>query len=252
MPVSSTDAFRAMIERLLPFVAPVLVYPLEDSGVENWIPAGGSAILVSTEQNRFLITAYHIVCEIDTLRTQREIVVLLGGTSTAPIDISNWPILAHDDFVDICTIQVPPEFEAEELQKTFFVLDRWPLTQAEKGDHVLIMGYPAAHRQGYERTINARILPICDFVTDVGPRRFTIADENEGREILINPDSLAFPTHVGGMSGSPVFRVSGDTTPHFVGVLVEASDGLRGACFCSHAHFLFPSGQLDFTRIPPR
>lgn len=252
MPISSADALRALIERLLPFVAPVLVYPLEDSGVENWIPAGGSAILVSTDQNRFLITADHIVCKIDALRTQREIVVLLGGTSTAPIDISDWPILAHDDFVDICIIQVPPEFEAEELKKTFFVLDRWPPTQAQKGDHVLIMGYPAAHREGYETTINARILPIYDLVTDVGPRRFTIADENEGREILINPDSLAFPKHVGGMSGSPVFRVSGDTTPDFVGVLVEASDGLRGAYFCSHAHFLLPSGQLDFTRIPPR
>ena len=252
MPISSADALRALIERLLPFVAPVLVYPLEDSGVENWIPAGGSAILVSTDQNRFLITADHIVCKIDALRTQREIVVLLGGTSTAPIDISDWPILAHDDFVDICTIQVPPEFEAEELKKTFFVLDIWPPTQAEEGDQVIIMGYPAAHRQGYERTINTRILPICDFVTDVGPRRFTIADENEGRRILINPDSLIFPRHLGGMSGSPVFRVSDKTMPDFVGVFSESGDGFRGAYFCSHAHFLLPSGQLDFTRIPPR
>jgi hypothetical protein len=241
MPVSSTDALRTLIERLLPFVAPVLVYPLEDSGVENWIPAGGSAILVSTDQNRFLITADHIVCKIDALRTQREIVVLLGGTSTAPIDISNWPTLAHDDFVDICTIQVPPEFEAEELRKTFFVLDRWPPTQAEKGDQVIIMGYPAAHRQGYERTINTRILPIC-----------TIADENEGRTTPINPDSLAFPTHLGGMSGSPVFKVSDKTIPDFVGIFSEGSDGFRGAYFCSHAHFLLPSGHLDFTRIPPR
>jgi len=251
MPVSSVDALRTLIEHLLPFVAPVLVYPQEASGVENWI-TGGSAILVRTEQNRFLITADHFVRKIHTLRTQRKIVVLLGGTSTAPIDISNWPTLAYDDFVDICTIQVPPEFEAEELKKTFFVLDRWPPTQAEKGDHVLIMGYPAAHRQGYETTINARILPICDFVTDVGPRRFTIADESEAREILINPDSLAFPTHLGGMSGSPVFKVSDNTIPDFVGVFSEGSDGFRGAYFCSHAHFLLPSGQLDFTKIPPR
>jgi hypothetical protein len=78
------------------------------------------------------------------------------------------------------------------------------------------MGYPATHRQGYETTINARILPICDFATDVGPRRFTIADESEGRRILINPESLTFPTHVGGMSGSPVFKVSDNTIPDFV------------------------------------
>lgn len=251
MSFSSADTLRPLIESLLPFVAPILVYPLEASGVEEWI-TGGSAILISTGQNRFLVTADHIAREIDALRTQCEVVVLLGGTSTAPIDISNWPTLAHDDFVDTCTIQVPPEFEEEELRKTFFALDKWPPTQAQKGDLVLIMGYPAAHREGCGTTINARILPICDRVTDVGPKRFIIADENEEREILINPDGLAFPTCVGEMSGSPVFRVSGDAFPDFVGVFLEGSDGFRGAYLCSHAHFLLPSGQLDFTRMPPR
>jgi hypothetical protein len=251
MSVNSVDAFRSQIERLLPFVAPLLVCPLVDPGVEGWI-TGGSVILVRTEQNRFLITADHFVHEMEIIRGQRDIVVLLGGASTAPIDISNWPILARDDHVDICTFQVPHEFEAEELNKAFFVIDRWPPTQAEQGDQVLIMGYPAAHRHGFERTINARILPLGDFVTHVGPRRFTIADENEQREILINPDKLAFPPHLGGMSGSPVFRVSSSTFPEFVGVLVEGGDGFRGACFCSHAYFLLPSGKLDITRIPPR
>lgn len=251
MAFNSKNALRVAIECLLPFVAPILVYPLEDTGVEDWI-TGGSVLLVSTEQNRFLITADHIVREIGVLKTQRDIVVLLGGASTAPIDISDWPILAQDDSVDICTIQVPPEFDADYLNKTFFVLDNWPPTQAKKGDHVIIMGYPAAHRCGYDMTINTRILPICDFVTDVGPRRFTVADENEGRVIIINPDNLSFPTHLGGMSGSPIFRISENALPDFVGIFSEGSDGLRGAYFCSHASFLLPSGELDFTRIPPR
>jgi hypothetical protein len=245
------DALRRQIEGLLPFVAPVLVYPLAGPGVENWI-TGGTALLASTEQNRFLLTAEHFVREIDILRTRGEIVVLLGGTSSAPIEISHWPILARDDFIDICTIQVPTEFEADELNKSFFDLDKWPPNLAKKGDQAIILGFPAAHRQGHEKMINTRVLPISDFVTDVGPRRFTIADENEEREILINPDNLVFPTHLGGMSGSPVFRTADNTRPELLGVFSEGSDGLRGAYFCSHAQFLLPNGQLDFTRIPPR
>ena len=72
------------------------------------------------------------------------------------------------------------------------------------------------------------------------------------REILINPDNLDFPTHLGGMSGSPVFKVRGNAYPEFLGVFSEGSDGIRGAYFCSHAQFLLPDGKLDFTRIPPR
>jgi hypothetical protein len=251
MPFNSVDELRAQIERLLPFVAPVLVYPRADVGVQEWL-TGGSALFVSSGQNRFLITADHFVREIENIREQREIVVLLGGASAAPIDISNWTFLAKDASIDICTIQIPPEFNAEELNKSFLAIDQWPRPLARKGDHILIIGYPAAHRQGHEMTINARILPISDFVTDVGPRRFTVADEKDEREILINPDRLTFPTHLGGMSGSPVFDVSNTTHAEFIGVFSEGSDGLRGAYFCSHAIFLLPSGRLDLAKIPPR
>lgn len=251
MSINSIEALRSQIELLLPFVAPILVYPRLVSGIAEWI-TGGSAILVRTGQNRFLITADHVVREIVALKEQRDIVVLLGGVSTPPIDISDWPVIARNDHIDICTLQVPSEFEEDELNRESFVIDRWPPNRAEQGEQVLIMGYPAAHRHGFESTINARVLPICDFVTDVGPRRFTMVDENNEREILINPNNLAFPTHLGGMSGSPVFRVSGSTFPEFVGVFVEGSDGLRGAYFCSHAYFLLPTGKLDNTSMPPR
>lgn len=244
------DALRDQIERLLPFVAPVLVYPRTNPGIENWI-TGGTALRAHTGQSRFLITADHFVHAINNLRVKREVVVLLG-TNSALIEISDWPIIAHDDFVDICTIQVPSDSEAGDLNKSFFDLDKWPPSLAEKGDQALILGFPAAHRHGREKMINTRVLPIFDFVTDVGSRRFTIADENEHREILVNPDNLDVPTHLGGMSGSPVFKVRDNAYPELLGVLSEGSDGLRGAYFCSHAQFLLPDGKLDFTRIPPR
>ena len=245
-----SDAQRNQIERLLPFVVPILVYPRANPGVENWI-TGGTALLAHTDQSRFLITADHVVHEIIDLRAKQEIVVILGINSGF-IEISDWPIIAHDDFVDICTIQVPSDSEADGLNKSLFDLEKWPPSFAQRDDQALMLGFPDAHRYGYEKTINTRVLPIFDFVTDVGPRRFTIADENEQREILVNPDNLDFPTHLGGMSGSPVFKIRDNTHPELLGVLSEASDGMRGANFCSYAQFLLPDGKLDFTRIPPR
>ena len=116
---------------------------------------------------------------------------------------------------------------------------------------MIIVGYPAAHRAASGVTINTRCLPIQDFVTDVGPRRFTVADEQQTREVAINPDGLSFPEHVGGMSGSPVFKIQDSEKPMLLGVFSEGSDGLRGTYFCSHTHFLTPDGHIDHSRLPP-
>jgi hypothetical protein len=244
------DALKKHVEYLLPFVVPILVYPRVNPGLKNWI-TGGTGLLAHTRQNRFLITADHVINEIRTLRESREIVVLIGRKS-AFTEISNWPIVAHDDFIDICTLQVPSDFEAGDLNKEFFDLEKWPPSFAQKGDQALMLGFPAAHRIAHEDKINTRVLPILDLVTDVGPRRFTIVDENEQLEIVINPDKLEFPTHLGGMSGSPVFKVRANTSPELLGVFCEGGDGMRGARFCSHAKFLLPDGTLDFTIVPPR
>lgn len=251
MPFNTAELIRPQIERLLPFVAPILVYPRIQCETSQWI-TGGSTVFISTPNNRFLITAEHVLREIEQQKKMREVVVLVGGTSTEPIDITDWPILARDDFLDVCTIQVPPEFDSLELNKQFFHISNWPPVEAAIGNEMLIMGYPAAHRVGYDQTINARFLPVCDYVTDVGPRRFTIADENNEREILINPENLEFPNHLGGMSGAPVFKLVNETDPEFLGIFTEGSDGLRGAYFCTHAYFLLSNGKLDAARIPPR
>lgn len=246
-----TEEFRRQIESLLPYVAPVLVYPRIDPGFDGWI-TGGTAVIVRTETNSFLITADHVVTKIDELRERSDIVVLLGGVNAGLIDITLWPTLARDSLTDICTIHVPQDFEAGELNKDFFELDLALPTKAAVGDLALILGFPAGHRCVSGNKINARVLPIGDYVTDVGVRRFTIADENARREILINPDNLSFPDHLGGMSGSPVFRIAESTSPALMGIFSEGGDGLRGAYFCSHVHFLLPDGNFDIRALPPR
>lgn len=212
---------------------------------------GGTAFFVGSGQQRFLITAEHVVREVDKLKNERDVVVLLGGVNSPPVEISNWPTISRDDFVDICTMQVPNAFISDGLNKSFFPFPQ-EFAQVKKGDNVLVLGYPAAHRHCTDDTVNTRCLPHLVSIADVGPRHFTLADENNKRKILINPDNLEYPEHLGGMSGSPVFRVKADSEPHFVGIFIEGGNGLHGVCFCSHAYFLLPTGKLDYGRIPPR
>jgi hypothetical protein len=243
--------FRRKIESLLPYVAPVLVHPRISRGFEGWI-TGGTTLLVRTETNRFLITADHFVTKIDELREESDIVVLLGGTDAPPIDITLWTTIARDSFTDICTIQMPHDFEAAGINKYIFELDLTQSTRAAVGDQALILGFPMSHRHTSGNKINTRVLPIMDYVTDVGARRFTIADENNQREILINPDNLSFPDHLGGMSGSPVFRIAESDSPALMGMFCESGKGLRGPYFCSHVNFLLSDGSFDINAVPPR
>ena len=251
MTIHTTEAFRRQIDSLLPYAVPLLVYPRDNAKIDDW-RTGGTALLARTKQNRFLVTADHFVAEVEKLRQRVDIVVLLGTPGASFTDITPWPIIARDDSVDICTFQVPDEMELRELDKYCFDLDLAQSRRAAVGDQVLILGFPKSHRQASGSSINTRVLPIMDFVTHVGDRRFTVADETSQREILINPDNLSFPGHVGGMSGAPAFRISDSAPPSLVGILSESGDGLHGVHFCVHADFILPDGSLDLGALPPR
>ena len=245
----NTVAYETLVNGLLAFVGSLLVYPKESKNMMGCI-TGGTVFFVGSGQQRFLVTAEHVFREIEKLRSERDIVILLCGVNSPPIEISNWPIHSRDDFVDICTVQVPRNFISDVLKKEFFPFPN-ELTAIEKGDQVLVLGYPAEHRDCAADTVNTRSLSHLVSVTHVGSRRFTLADENNQRKILINPGLLKYPEHLGGMSGSPVFKVKRDSEPQFVGVFVEGGDGIHAVCFCSHAYFLLPTGILDYGRIPP-
>ena len=244
------ESLRKEVESLLPFVASLLVYTPAASHIGEYV-TGGSVLLVCSEARRFLVTADHVIREIDALRSQSKILVLLGGVDASPTDISDWPTIDRCQLLDICTLDVPESFSPSEINKEFFQLQEWPPRLAEVSDRVIILGYPAAHRSRQKHILNARCLPIQDYVTDVGPRRFTVADELQTREVAINPSGLEFPEHLGGMSGSPVFRVNGTQPPALIGVFSEGSDGLQGAYFCAHANFLNAEGKFEQSRLPP-
>ncbi len=233
-----------------PFVVPVLVYAEEETCATNWL-TGGTAFFAKTREGRFLATANHVVEEIDVLRSKQKILVFLGGNSCAPHEISEWSILDRDANVDICTLKVPTEFKADTLKKKFFELQNWPHSRAQISDKAFVIGYPAAYRTGTPRSVSAGKCVLNDFGTDVGPRRFLLADHTDERQVLLNPDERELPEHFGGMSGAPVFRMIENAPPDFIGIFSGGSDGVRGAFFCAHGNFILPSGLLDRGLLPP-
>ncbi len=250
MTLSPSEVMLRNVQMLSPFIAPILVYRQGEANAANWL-TGGTAFIARTDRNRFLVTAEHVIAEIDHLRLQYPITIYLGGNECRPFDISDWNILGRDDYVDICTLQIPEEFDPVLLNKKYFDLNDWPHPRAQMQDLAFIIGYPAEHRTGVINSISIRISPIMDFVTDVGPRRFTIADEKEEREVMLITDDFHDLNCLGGMSGSPIFRMIEDARPEFIGLFSEGGDGIR-ALFGAHADFISADGHLDYGRLPPR
>ncbi len=249
MTINTDEIMHHNAELMRPFVAQILVYGATETIAANWL-TGGTAFLAQTDEKRFLITANHVFAEIDTLKANSSIVTLLGGNGCEPLDISSWPVLDRSKSADICTIEVPTDFDSKHLKKEFFSLQNWPSPRAQKGDRAFILGYPAVHRSGTKNTVDIRLCPINDFVTDVGPRRFTIADERDERQPFYMAEGFDVPESFGGMSGSPVFRMIENSRPEFIGTFIEGGDGLRAALFSAHADFIKIDGTLDHIQIP--
>jgi len=199
-----------------------------------------------------LVTADHVIKEIERLQGERSIILLTGGDKhkMRPLLVRN-PI-DRDDFTDICTLQISDEFDPAQIGKQFLELPIFPARRVVAGEAALILGYPAEHREGGENRLNCRWLPVHDLITQSGPRRFTFADEKQERQIIRNPENLRFPKHLGGMSGSPVFRSENGSLTDFIGIFVAGQEGINGMLSASHADFVRPDGSFDFSKIPPR
>jgi hypothetical protein len=241
---------RTRIEAMSRHAVPLLVFPRAKPAIDGWL-TGGTGILVRTPLNTLLITADHVLREIEALRQKLDVVVLLGGTSAPPIDVSDWPIVDRNARIDICIMQTPPGFDPTEINKSFYdaEFDRSPI--ARKGDEALIIGFPREHRAASGSVINTRMLPVIDFVRSVSEERFIVVDEKNERKVLLNPSGLNIPEHMGGASGAPVFRFAPGEQNALIGIFTDGGDGLHGVYLCTHAKFITNAGVIDSLQLPP-
>ena len=240
---------NAVMDYLSLHAVPLLAYPHDDPPIDGWL-TGGTGVLVQTPLNRLLITANHVVKEIEALRRQADIDTFLGGRNVAPTEISRWRVLDRNERLDICVIQVPDAFNCAAINKSFCVADFNIASRAEVDDEALIIGFPRDFRTAAGSEIHARMLQVIDFVTSVSTAQFLIADSENERKIVENSSGLEVPRHMGGASGAPVFRVTLSKPNQLIGILTEGADGLHGAYFCTHIEFLRNDGLIDMLKLP--
>jgi hypothetical protein len=237
-----------------PVVIPILFYGNIDDP-SKWL-SGGTGFLVKTTENRFIITAEHVIDDRDKLiKKHGNVITITGGHGKTMVDISKWQVIGRNNEIDICTLQVPDSFDPARINKKFCQPRLWPTQRVVLGEKAFTVGYPRQHRRAEEKMIIGSLLPISDFVTDVGPRRFTIADENDERILKKYTENLDDIEQFGGMSGAPIFvhRNNGWLDP--VGILIEGGgiiDSIRAPLRCAHLDFIDIAGAIRTDMIPPQ
>lgn len=230
------EGFRRISARIADHLVLVLGHDPVDL-TEAGVRCGGTGFLVSTSEQRFLVTADHVISGI---LDQGLTPVIVGDRGK---NIALWTIIDCSKSVDIATIEIPPTFDPSRIARRYFSPARWPPPRAQRGESALFAGFQGARRIPGEGTLTAPGATIADFVVSSTDRHFIVADEHKERVRRRGRR----PRSTGGMSGAPVF-VPRDRGPEWVGVLYEGKD-TAGQFFVSHADFVLPSGRIDRGRI---
>jgi hypothetical protein len=247
------DVLMGNADLVKPIITPILFYA-DLSDPRKWL-SGGTVFFVSTDRNSFIVTAEHVIAERDSISKGGKVITFIGGDGYELVDISSWEIIDRNKEIDICTIQIPASFEPSSIGKSFLSPRKWPVEWAKKEEQCMILGYPAQHRGATQSEVLGRIAAISDFITDVGPLKFLIADEKNERGLQILEDGLLEPEHFGGMSGSPILAHRDGDWLELVGVFIEGGgivDGMRSPFWGAHIGFVDPNGSILTELIPPR
>ncbi len=247
------DVLMGNADLVKPIITPILFYG-DLSDPRKWL-SGGTGFFVHTDRNVFMVTAEHVIAKRDSISKDGKVITFIGGDGYELLDISSWEVIDRNKEVDICTIQIPASFEPSSIGKAFLSPRKWPVEWAKKEEQCMILGYPAQHRGATQDEVLGRIAAISDFITDVGPLKFLIADERNERGLQILEDGLFEPDHFGGMSGSPILVHRDVDWLELVGVFVEGGgivNGMRSPFFGAHIGFVDPQGSILTELIPPR
>lgn len=216
----------------------------------------GTLSLIATGTTKLIITNAHVYDFY--LETQRKLpgaaFVMSCGWGKQPINISTAHLIdrIRQDGVDLAVLEFDHTDLIEASGKRYYASGSWPPPRAEKGDVAFLIGFPELHRETSARGLEARMTPVCDFVTTSNDRHFMLVDENLERRVMKNNKHLVDFGSLSGMSGCPAFCQKSDETKwELVGFMYEASqDGQHSMICANHADFITTEGFIDRGRMP--
>lgn len=232
---------------ITPVVVPILHYAATAKCASDWT-SGGTGLLVNTGEMNLLITAAHVMEGDFGNFGSGEIVTLIGGEGFEPVNISTWNVIARCNSLDICTIEVPDEFNPETIGKRFCKPRNWPCQRVTRAEEAFFIGYPRAHRSGDSTDIVCGATLISEFVASVSGDRFVLVNEDAPRHVELLNGYTIIPEHFGGMSGAPVFVHRDDGWLEPVGLFVEGN-GKDSPYLCAYLDNVLPNGSFTQARI---
>lgn len=235
-------------------MAMIVTDPTRPEGVLR----NGTASFVDTGSRRLIVTNAHVYQFYQQKRAQvpGTMLAVSVGNAKQPIDITSAKLIDSicQGGVDLATLDFDRTDLIESGGKEFFTPKCWPPPHPQKGDVAFLIGFPELHREPSARGLEARLTPVCDFITSVSDRQLMLVDENLERRVLkANPHLKDFGS-LSGMSGCAVFsQTPGEAVWNLAGFMYEASASSNDhhAMICvSHADFITATGMIDRGRMP--
>ena len=219
------------------------------------VPSNGTAFVLNTGQNTFVVTAAHVYEDYITAKAEGTIIPC--QLSNIEFDLEERRISNNDsESMDIATFSISDD-EITSLNKSVLhgSQSSWPPAQPNVGEAVVVAGYPGIETiEKKEHEYSFGLHCFNTPVSSVSPRHFGCSFE---RQYWVDVFGQGLPEELydlGGISGAPALALvksdSGIVSWRLAGVVYEAkaSETLGEIILAHHAEYINPDGTVnDYT-----
>lgn len=229
--------------KLLTHCAPVFFLP-HPGAMPGLIHANGTLGLISTSSRKLLVTCCHVWDEFVAFRdrnpsAQLATVFAKGFGPSIPIDDSM--LIDRDASLDIAIFGAPTD--GDYGLKEFFRLISIPQPTCSSGDIVHFLGFTGGgrHTIGYYGNFEYSMFGLS--VSASSDRKFVMASHTSRRHLTDNAGRPMSPIDLGGLSGSPVFRLFPSGAQDLAG-FIQMGRTSDADIYATHASCIRSDGSL--------
>lgn len=248
MDKANQEKLHALAQHFSKYVGMAII--LYDGSNMDSIIRNGTISFVDTGKRQILVTCAHVYDKFLSLKDRNVILGLAGGSGRQPINISEARVIDKEsDYIDLAILELPLSCNLKLIDREYFLCNQWSPKRARKEDLAFMVGYPGIHRQWSSRGLEIRSTPIVDFVLGSSQKHFTIADENQEREIVKYIDNLKEFGSLGGISGAAVYILNDGYNPLkdaiLAGFAYESTKGKNAIILAHHADYINDDGKIN-------
>lgn len=250
MDIVNQEKMHALAQHFSKYVGMAII--LYDGSNPDSIINNGTISFVDTGKRQILVTCAHVYEKFLSLKKDRKVILgLAGGCGRRPLNITEASVIDIErKYIDLAILELPLSCNLKSIDREYFLCNQWPPKRAKKEDLAFMVGYPGIHRQSSSIVLKIHSTPIVDFVSGSSQRHFTIADENQEREVVKYIDNLKEFGSLGGISGAAVYILNDGYNPLKNAILAgfayaSTDDGKNAIILAHHADYINDDGKIN-------